>query len=74
VRKNPSRTHECSEIEEFYYRKREREYLLYQLRGGSAQEEKEKEETKAMVCVRSFLYHLKLGGGEKLCVIITWLH
>jgi hypothetical protein len=41
--KNPSRTHECSKNEEFYYKKRERDYLPYWVKGGSVPKEKEKE-------------------------------
>jgi hypothetical protein len=67
VWKNPSRTHGCSENEEFYCRKGERDFLLYQVRGGSEPEGKGK--GKAVVYFRSFLRHLKLRVGERLHVI-----
>jgi hypothetical protein len=50
---------QCSEKEEFYCRKEERDYLLYWERGGSIQRKKKK---GPVVYFRSFLYYLKLGS------------
>jgi hypothetical protein len=57
----------CSETEEFYYRKRERDCLLYQMRESSTCQRKKKEKRPM-----SFLCHHKLGGGKRLHVITSF--